>query len=39
MDNGNYVEGFIEMEDFPRAVFKRFKVKVQRKQKTAQTIT
>ena len=27
MDNGNYVEGFIEMEDFPRAVLKRFKFK------------
>jgi hypothetical protein len=34
MDNGNYCEGFIEMEDFPRAVLKRFKV--QRKQKTTQ---
>ena len=27
MDNGNYVEGLIEMEDFPRAVLKRFKFK------------
>jgi hypothetical protein len=27
MDNGNDVEGFIEMEDFPRAVLKRFRFK------------
>ena len=27
LDNGNYVEGFIEMEDFPRAVLKRFRFK------------
>ena len=27
MDNGNKVEGFIEMEDYPKAIIKHFGVK------------